>query len=242
MKQDLSQVDLHEISSTIENVLKLTSIDTKIALLDGLLSRFNKDFLDLNICKIYNNKLLIFSNNWIKSKAVFFYQDYVLLTNEMIEKNFVVEVEKDGILMYSPYTLYTEEKSLKREYLLYAVVCNELIRLRRKKKGRWNGKIYECLDDFVPVILNQEQENTIIELYKKYWELGSNGITGYQYVTMVCNCNLSSLNISKQKKKLYCLIRELTEVLGESWGEKTAFNTTNGEKDLKAIKKNYYKL
>ncbi|MCQ2605197.1 MAG: hypothetical protein MJ204_01485 [Bacteroidales bacterium] len=240
MKQDLSQIDLQEFSSAIENALKMTSIETKIVLLEGLISRFRENIMDINTSKIYNDGSLIFCNTWIVTKPVFFYQDYSLLTDELIKVNYKVEVERKGVFEYTPIFLFREEKELKREYLLFAAVTNELIRLRKQKKGKWKGKVHVPMEDSSPLILNQEQEDKVIELYKKYWEFGINGVTRYQYVTMVCNFNLSSLNVSKQKKKLYSLVRELCEVLGDSWGEKTAFNTTNGEKDLKSIKKNYY--
>lgn len=223
---EISDKELQEISEIISTILKQNSIDTKIASFDGLRSRLKLDF-----GKLYqmtcDGEIL-----YPQKTPCFFYQDYLLITDAVLPK-YVVQRIVTAPLMFDD--TYIEISENKRSYLLAVVIENEIERLQLQKRKKWKGKTHEVL---VPILISKEQEEEIVSIFQKY-EL-CDDLSCYALINIVANYNLSSIYLKKQKKKVCSLLRELTMLLGDEWGNRAVLYTTNGEKTLDVVKKNYY--
>jgi len=220
-----SDKELRDFENIIESTLKQNSIDTKLSSLEGLRSRLNITLWE-TIRILYKGEKI-----YPKKTPVFFYQDYMLISEETLNSYSVQEVIVAPMVFDDTIKEITENK---RSYLLAVVIENEIERLKQQKKGVWKGKEY----DFAPPIsITDEQGEEILNIIADYKFFEDT--PRFEILQYVANYNLSCIYKRKQTRKVCCLLRELTLKLGDEWGKRAALYTTNGEKSLEAIKKYY---
>ena len=221
----LPDINVQEIAEIIATTLKQDSIETKLSTLEGLRSRLN--------LTMWETIRILFQDEQIypMKTPTFFYQDYMLISNEILKLYSVQEVFVAPMMFDETIKEITENK---RSYLLAVVIENEIVRLKQQKKGVWKGKEH----DFAPPInITDEQGKDILETIAKYKFFEDT--PRFEVLQYVANYNLSCIYKRKQTRNVCCLLRELTLKLGDEWGKRAALYTTNGEKSLEAIKKYY---
>lgn len=240
MNEKLKEID---VCSMIENALSLSSVEMQINELEGILNNFSDGFLDINIFKIYRNEGLIFSNYRQKDPILnFFFQDYVTLTDEMVDSDFRVVVDR-AITYFT--TNFKEQTANKRLYLLYAVVCNELFRLKKQKKGTWNGRESIQIqttdvcgrEQLVETQITQEQEKKAIELFKKYELYQLKDFKQGILFEMIGKRDFIELYKRPNVNRTAMLVVELSNIFGEQWGEEAASKMTKGKYGLEDLRK-----
>ena len=121
--------------------------------------------------------------------------------------------------------------------MLAVVIENEIARLKQQRNGKWKGKEHVSAEE-QRITIDKSQEKDILELFQNKYKIGTD-LANHELIRLVADHNLSLFYKQGQTKKICSLLRELTKLLGNEWGELAAFKTTNGEKTLKQIK-NYY--
>ncbi|MCR4800882.1 MAG: hypothetical protein K5860_10270 [Bacteroidales bacterium] len=227
-----SDNELHEIGNIIEATLKQNSVETKLSTLEGLRSRLN--LTQRKTIQIHYKGKRIYP----KETPSFFYQDYMLISEEILKLYSVQEVFTAPLLFDDTIKEITENK---RSYLLAVVIENEITRLKRQKKGKWKGKEHVSAEE-QRITIDKDKEQKILSLLcQDKYNVGVD-MASHELIRLVAAHDLSSFYKPGQTKKICSLLRELTKILGNEWGELAAFKTTNGEKTLKQIKNNYHRI
>lgn len=224
-----SDKELHEFENIIATTLKQNSVETKLSSLEGLRSR-------LNLTPWKTIRILLKDKKIYPLEAPsFFYQDYMLISEEILNLYSVQEVLVAPMMFDDTIKEITENK---RSYLLAVVIENEIARLKQQRNGKWKGKEHVSAEE-QRITIDKSQETEILKLFQddKY-KIGTD-LANHELIRLVADHNLSLFYKQGQIKMICSLLRELTKLLGNEWGELAAFKTTNGEKTLKQIK-NYY--
>lgn len=225
----LPDINVQEIAEIIATTLKQDSIETKLSTLEGLRSRLN--------LTLWETIRILFQDEQIypTKTPTFFYQDYMLISEEILNLYSVQEVLVAPMMFDDTIKEITENK---RSYLLAVVIENEIARLKQQRNGKWKGKEHVSAEE-QRITIDKSQETEILKLFQddKY-KIGTD-LANHELIRLVADHNLSLFYKQGQTKKICSLLRELTKLLGNEWGELAAFKTTNGEKTLKQIK-NYY--
>ncbi|MBO7053852.1 MAG: hypothetical protein J6W37_00525 [Bacteroidales bacterium] len=225
----LPDINVQEIAEIIATTLKQDSIETKLSTLEGLRSRLN--------LTLWETIRILFQDEQIypTKTPTFFYQDYMLISEEILNLYSVQEVLVAPMMFDDTIKEITENK---RSYLLAVVIENEIARLKQQRNGKWKGKEHVSAEE-QRITIDKSQETEILKLFQddKY-KIGTD-LANHELIRLVTDHNLSLFYKQGQTKKICSLLRELTKLLGNEWGELAAFKTTNGEKTLKQIK-NYY--
>ena len=223
-----SDKELHEFENIIATTLKQDSIETKLSTLEGLRSRLN--------LTLWETIRILFQDEQIypTKTPTFFYQDYMLISEEILNLYSVQEVLVAPMMFDDTIKEITENK---RSYLLAVVIENEIARLKQQRNGKWKGKEHVSAEE-QRIIIDKSQEAKILKLFQEKYKIGTD-LANHELIRLVADHNLSLFYKQGQTKKICSLLRELTKLLGNEWGELAAFKTTNGEKTLKQIK-NYY--
>ena len=224
-----SDKELHEFENIIATTLKQNSVEIKLSSLEGLRSRLN--LTPWKTIRIFLKDKRIYP----LEAPSFFYQDYMLISEEILNLYSVQEV------LVAPMTFDDTIKEItenKRSYLLAVVIENEIARLKQQRNGKWKGKEHVSAEE-QRITIDKSQETEILKLFQddKY-KIGTD-LANHELIRLVADHNLSLFYKQGQTKKICSLLRELTKLLGNEWGELAAFKTTNGEKTLKQIKNNY---
>ena len=224
-----SDKELHEFENIIATTLKQNSVETKLSSLEGLRSRLN--LTPWKTIRIFFKDKKIYP----LEAPSFFYQDYMLISEEILNLYSVQEVLVAPMMFDDTIREITENK---RSYLLAVVIENEIARLKQQRNGKWKGKEHLSAEG-QRITIDKSQETKILKLFQddKY-KIGTD-LANHELIRLVADHNLSIFYKQGQTKKICSLLRELTKLLGNEWGELAAFKTTNGEKTLKQIK-NYY--
>ncbi|MBP5584271.1 MAG: hypothetical protein J6X43_10050 [Bacteroidales bacterium] len=224
-----SDKELHEFENIIATTLKQDSIETKLSTLEGLRSRLN--------LTLWETIRILFQDEQIypTKTPTFFYQDYMLISDEILKLYSIQEVLVAPMMFDDTIKEITENK---RSYLLAVVIENEIARLKQQRNGKWKGKEHVSAEE-QRITIDKSQETEILKLFQddKY-KIGTD-LANHELIRLVADHNLSLFYKQGQIKMICSLLRELTKLLGNEWGELAAFKTTNGEKTLKQIK-NYY--
>lgn len=226
-----SDKELHEFENIIATTLKQNSVEIKLSSLEGLHSR-------LNITPWKTIRIFLKDKRIYPLEAPsFFYQDYMLISEEILNLYSVQEVLVAPMMFDDTIKEITENK---RSYLLAVVIENEIARLKQQRNGKWKGKEHVSAEE-QRITIDKSQEAKILKLFQLFQEKYKIGtdLANHELIRLVADHNLSLFYKQGQTKKICSLLRELTKLLGNEWGELAAFKTTNGEKTLKQIK-NYY--
>lgn len=223
-----SDKELHEFENIIATTLKQNSVETKLSSLEGLRSRLN--FTPWETIRIFFKDKKIYP----LEAPSFFYQDYMLISEEILNLYSVQEVLVAPMMFDDTIKEITENK---RSYLLAVVIENEIARLKQQRNGKWKGKEHVSAEE-QRITIDKSQEAKILKLFQEKYKIGTD-LANHELIRLVADHNLSLFYKQGQTKKICSLLRELTKLLGNEWGELAAFKTTNGEKTLKQIK-NYY--
>lgn len=223
-----SDKELHDFENIIATTLKQDSVETKLSTLEGLHSRLN--------LTLWETIRILFKGETIypKKTPTFFYQDYMLISEEILNLYSVQEVLVAPMMFDDTIKEITENK---RSYLLAVVIENEIARLKQQRNGKWKGKEHVSAEE-QRITIDKSQEKDILELFQNKYKIGTD-LANHELIRLVADHNLSLFYKQGQTKKICSLLRELTKLLGNEWGELAAFKTTNGEKTLKQIKNNY---
>ena len=157
----------------------------------------------------------------------FFYQDYMLISEEILNLYSVQEVLVAPMMFDDTIKEITENK---RSYLLAVVIENEIARLKQQRNGKWKGKEHVSAEE-QRITIDKSQEKDILELFQNKYKIGTD-LANHELIRLVADHNLSLFYKQGQTKKICSLLRELTKLLGNEWGELAAFKTTNGEKTI----------
>lgn len=224
----LPDINVQEIAEIIATTLKQDSIETKLSTLEGLRSRLN--------LTLWETIRILFQDEQIypTKTPTFFYQDYMLISDEILKLYSIQEVLVAPMMFDETIKEITENK---RSYLLAVVIKNEIARLKQQRNGKWKGKEHVSVEE-QRITIDKSQEKDILELFQNKYKIGTD-LTNHELIRLVADHNLSLFYKQGQTKKICSLLRELTKLLGNEWGELAAFKTTNGEKTLKQIKNNY---
>lgn len=223
-----SDKELHEFENIIATTLKQNSVEIKLSSLEGLRSRLN--LTPWKTIRIFLKDKRIYP----LEATSFFYQDYMLISDEILNLYSVQEVLVAPMMFDDTIKEITENK---RSYLLAVVIENEIARLKQQRNGKWKGKEHVSAEE-QRITIDKSQEKDILELFQNKYKIGTD-LANHELIRLVADHNLSLFYKQGQTKKICSLLRELTKLLGNEWGELAAFKTTNGEKTLKQIK-NYY--
>jgi hypothetical protein len=158
----------------------------------------------------------------------------MLISEEILNLYSVQEVLVAPMMFDDTIKEITENK---RSYLLAVVIENEIARLNQQRNGKWKGKEHVSAEE-QRITIDKSQEKDILELFQNKYKIGTD-LANHELIRLVADHNLSLFYKQGQTKKICSLLRELTKLLGNEWGELATFKTTNGEKTLKQIK-NYY--
>ena len=223
-----SDKELHDFENIIATTLKQDSVETKLSTLEGLHSRLN--------LTLWETIRILFKGETIypKKTPTFFYQDYMLISEEILNLYSVQEVLVAPMMFDDTIKEITKNK---RSYLLAVVIENEIARLKQQRNGKWKGKEHVSAEE-QRITIDKSQEKDILELFQNKYKIGTD-LANHELIRLVADHNLSLFYKQGQTKKICSLLRELTKLLGNEWGELAAFKTTNGEKTLKQIKNNY---
>ena len=226
-----SDKELHEFENIIATTLKQNSVEIKLSSLEGLRSRLN--FTPWETIRIFFKDKKIYP----LEAPSFFYQDYMLISEEILNLYSVQEVLVAPMMFDDTIKEIIENK---RSYLLAVVIENEIARLKQQRNGKWKGKEHVSAEE-QRITIDKSQEAKILKLFQLFQEKYKIGtdLANHELIRLVADHNLSIFYKQGQTKKICSLLRELTKLLGNEWGELAAFKTTNGEKTLKQIK-NYY--
>ncbi|MBR3979977.1 MAG: hypothetical protein IKJ98_02320 [Bacteroidales bacterium] len=226
-----SDKELHEFENIIATTLKQNSVEIKLSSLEGLRSRLN--LTPWKTIRIFLKDKRIYP----LEAPSFFYQDYMLISEEILNLYSVQEVLVAPMMFDDTIKEITENK---RSYLLAVVIENEIARLKQQRNGKWKGKEHVSAEE-QRITIDKSQEAKILKLFQLFQEKYKIGtdLANHELIRLVADHNLSLFYKQGQTKKICSLLRELTKLLGNEWGELAAFKTTNGEKTLKQIK-NYY--
>lgn len=226
-----SDKELHEFENIIATTLKQNSVEIKLSSLEGLRSRLN--LTPWETIRIFFKDKKIYP----LEAPSFFYQDYMLISEEILNLYSVQEVLVAPMMFDDTIKEITENK---RSYLLAVVIENEIARLNQQRNGKWKGKEHVSAEE-QRIAIDKSQEAKILKLFQLFQEKYKIGtdLANHELIRLVADHNLSLFYKQGQTKKICSLLRELTKLLGNEWGELAAFKTTNGEKTLKQIK-NYY--
>lgn len=226
-----SDKELHEFENIIATTLKQNSVEIKLSSLEGLRSRLN--LTPWKTIRIFLKDKRIYP----LEVPSFFYQDYMLISEEILNLYSVQEVLVAPMMFDDTIKEITENK---RSYLLAVVIENEIARLNQQRNGKWKGKEHVSAEE-QRITIDKSQEAKILKLFQLFQEKYKIGtdLANHELIRLVADHNLSLFYKQGQTKKICSLLRELTKLLGNEWGELAAFKTTNGEKTLKQIK-NYY--
>lgn len=226
-----SDKELHEFENIIATTLKQNSVEIKLSSLEGLRSRLN--LTPWETIRIFFKDKRIYP----LEAPSFFYQDYMLISEEILNLYSVQEVLVAPMMFDETIKEITENK---RSYLLAVVIENEIARLKQQRNGKWKGKEHVSAEE-QRITIDKSQEAKILKLFQLFQEKYKIGtdLANHELIRLVADHNLSLFYKQGQTKKICSLLRELTKLLGNEWGELAAFKTTNGEKTLKQIK-NYY--
>ena len=221
-----SDKELHEFENIIATTLKQDSIETKLSTLEGLRSRLN--------LTMWETIRILFQDEQIypTKTPTFFYQDYMLISDEILKLYSIQEVLVAPMMFDETIKEITENK---RSYLLAVVIENEIARLKQQRNGKWKEHVSA---EEQRITIDKSQEKDILELFQEKYKIETD-LANHELIRLVADHNLSLFYKQGQTKKICSLLRELTKLLGNEWGELAAFKTTNGEKTLKQIK-NYY--
>lgn len=224
-----SNKELHDFENIIATTLKQDSVETKLSTLEGLRSRLN--LTPWKTIRIFFKDKKIYP----LEAPSFFYQDYMLISEEILNLYSVQEVLVAPMMFDDTIKEITENK---RSYLLAVVIENEIARLKQQRNGKWKGKEHLSAEE-QRITIDKSQETEILKLFQddKY-KIGTD-LANHELIRLVADHNLSLFYKQGQIKMICSLLRELTKLLGNEWGELAAFKTTNGEKTLKQVK-NYY--
>lgn len=225
----LPDINVQEIAEIIATTLKQNSVEIKLSSLEGLRSRLN--LTPWETIRIFFKDKRIYP----LEAPSFFYQDYMLISEEILNLYSVQEVLVAPMMFDDTIKEITENK---RSYLLAVVIENEIARLKQQRNGKWKGKEHVSAEE-QRITIDKSQETKILKLFQddKY-KIGTD-LANHELIRLVADHNLSLFYKQGQIKMICSLLRELTKLLGNEWGELAAFKTTNGEKTLKQIK-NYY--
>lgn len=249
----LSEANLLSICNIISTTLKQdSSINTKINVLQGLMkeidcaSSFPKIYRKMAqettlIFPVKDCNAAIFSG----AKPVFFFQDYENISDKDLE-NYIITKEGNGPYFFEPIITVTE-KLEKRIFLVFAVLYNEIERLKQQKKGIWKGKIYEEQTE-QSFEITKEQEQEILKILNEY-EVGTDKST-FELIGIVKTCDLSCFYKYKDEGgkpsdivRVHSVIVSIDRILGRIWGNQAAQITTQvlekGSRTFKQIQKNY---
>ena len=223
-----SDKELHEFENIIATTLKQDSIETKLSTLEGLRSRLN--------LTLWETIRILFQYEQIypTKTPTFFYQDYMLISDEILKLYSIQEVLVAPMMFDETIKEITENK---RSYLLAVVIENEIARLKQQRNGKWKGKEHLSAEE-QRIIIDKKTEGDILKLIQEKYKIETD-LANHELIRLVADHNLSLFYKQGQTKKICSLLRELTKLLGNEWGELAAFKTTNGEKTLKQIKNNY---
>ena len=226
-----SDKELHEFENIIATTLKQNSVEIKLSSLEGLRSRLN--LTPWKTIRIFFKDKRIYP----LEAPSFFYQDYMLISEEILNLYSVQEVLVAPMMFDDTIKEITENK---RSYLLAVVIENEIARLKQQRNGKWKGKEHVSAEE-QRITIDKSQEAKILKLFQLFQEKYKIGtdLANHELIRLVADHNLSLFYKQGQIKMICSLLRELTKLLGNEWGELAAFKTTNGEKTLKQIK-NYY--
>ena len=223
-----SDKELHDFENIIATTLKQDSIETKLSTLEGLRSRLNLTMWE-TIRILYKGETI-----YPTKTPTFFYQDYMLISDEILKLYSIQEVLVAPMMFDETIKEITENK---RSYLLAVVIENEIVRLQQQKKGVWKGKEHVSAEE-QRITIDKSKETEILKLFKKH-KVGVE-LADHELIRLVADHDLSVFYKTGQIKMICSLLRQLTLILGKEWGELAAFKTTNGEKTLKQIKNYYY--
>jgi hypothetical protein len=223
----LPDINVQEIAEIIATTLKQDSIETKLSTLEGLRSRLN--------LTMWETIRILFQDEQIypTKTPTFFYQDYMLISDEILKLYSIQEVLVAPMMFDDTIKEIAENK---RSYLLAVVIENEIARLKQQRNGKWKGKEHVSAEE-QRITIDKSKETEILKLLKKH-KVGVE-LADHELIRLVADHDLSLFYKQGQIKMICSLLRELTKRLGNEWGELAAFKTTNGEKTLKQIK-NYY--
>lgn len=240
---DLTKENLVGICNIISTTLKQdSSINTKINVLRGLMkevdcaSSFPKIYR-----KMMQETMLIFP----APKPSFFFQDYENISDKELE-DYIITKEGSGPYFFEPIITVTE-KLEKRIFLVFAVLYNEIERLKQQKKGIWKGKIYEEQTE-QSFEITKEQEQEILKILNEY-EVGTDKST-FELIGIVKTCDLSCFYKYKDEGgkpsdivRVHSVIVSIDKILGRIWGKQAAQITTQvlekGSRTFEQIQKNY---
>lgn len=224
----LPDINVQEIAEIIATTLKQDSIETKLSTLEGLRSRLN--------LTMWETIRILFQDEQIypTKTPTFFYQDYMLISNEILKLYSIQEVLVAPMMFDETIKEITENK---RSYLLAVVIKNEIARLKQQRNGKWKGKEHVSAEE-QRITIDKSKETEILKLFKKH-KVGVE-LADHELIRLVADHDLSVFYKTGQIKMICSLLRQLNLILGNEWGELAAFKTTNGEKTLKQIKNYYY--
>ena len=223
-----SDKELHDFENIIATTLKQDSIETKLSTLEGLRSRLNLTMWE-TIRILYKGETI-----YPTKTPTFFYQDYMLISDEILKLYSIQEVLVAPMMFDETIKEITENK---RSYLLAVVIENEIVRLKQQRNGKWKGKEHVSAEE-QRIAIDKSKETEILKLFKKH-KVGVE-LADHELIRLVADHDLSVFYKPGQTKKICSLLRDLTKIFGKEWGELATFKTTNGEKNLEQIKNNYY--
>ncbi|MCQ2608321.1 MAG: hypothetical protein MJ197_06510 [Bacteroidales bacterium] len=250
---DLTKENLVGICNIISATLKQeSSFDTKIHVLKGLL----KDVDYTSACpKIYRTvngmEEMIFppenynSNLFKDMNPSFFYQDYESLSDKQLG-DYKVTKEGLGPYFFEPILAVTDCLE-KRFIMVFAVLYDEIERLKQQKKCIWKGKVHEEQTE-LSFEITKEQEQEILKIFNDY-KVGADK-SGFELIGIVKTCDLSCLYTYKCEGgkpsdivRVHSVIVAIDKILGRTWGRNAAYATTkvlaDGPRTFEQIQKNY---
>ena len=157
-----SDKELHEFENIIATTLKQNSVEIKLSSLEGLRSRLN--LTPWETIRIFFKDKKIYP----LEAPSFFYQDYMLISEEILNLYSVQEVLVAPMMFDDTIKEITENK---RSYLLAVVIENEIARLKQQRNGKWKGKEHVSAEE-QRITIDKSQEKDILELFQNKYNFG----------------------------------------------------------------------
>lgn len=151
-----SDKEFHEFENIIATTLKQNSVEIKLSSLEGLRSRLN--LTPWKTIRIFLKDKRIYP----LEAPSFFYQDYMLISEEILNLYSVQEVLVAPMMFDDTIKEITENK---RSYLLAVVIENEIARLKQQRNGKWKGKEHVSAEE-QRITIDKSQEKIYLNYFK----------------------------------------------------------------------------